>query len=118
MKLTARFSTYLYAVCRNQRLCQISEKEKEREYLYNYLKDVYYPDPGIQNTKEQQEKVFRHYFKQLSEVCRKILELYTVKLTVREIADKLGNTEKYVRKRKYECKNRLVKLVMENTDKI
>ncbi len=118
LKLTARFSTYLYAVCRNLRLCQINEKEREREFLYNYLKEVYYPEPGIQQTRDKQDKVFRYYFKQLSSVCKKILELYTIKLNVREIAMELGNTEKYVRKRKYECKNRLAKLVLENKDRV
>ncbi len=119
LKLTCSFSTYLYAVCKNQRLMQISEKKKEREYLYNYLKEVYYPEPpGIQQTKDEQEKIYRYYFKQLSNVCKKILELYTVKLPVIDIAKELGNTEKYVRKRKYECKTRLARLVMENKDRI
>ncbi len=118
LKLTARFSTYLYAVCRNMRLVQISEKEREREFLYNYLKEVYYPEQGMQQTKDQQDKVFKHYFKQLSDVCRKILELYTIRINVKDIAMELGNTENYVRKRKYECKNRLTKLVLENKDRV
>lgn len=118
LRLSARFSTYLYAVCKNLRLCQINENEREKEYLYNYLKDVYYPEPGQLQTKEKQEEKFRHYFRHLSNVCKKILELYIFKLTVKEIAKELGNTEKYVRKRKYECKNRLAKLVIENEDKI
>ena len=116
--LTARFSTYLYAVCKNLRLCQISEHEREKEYMYSYLKDVYYPEPGMLETKEKQEEKFRHYFRQLSNVCQKILEFYIFKLSVKEIAKELGNTEKYIRRRKYECKNRLAKLVMENMDKI
>ncbi len=116
--LTARFSTYLYSVCKNLRLRQINEHEREKEYMYNYLKEVYYPEPGMLVTKEKQEEKFRHYFKQLSNVCKKILEYYILKQPVKEIAKELGNTEKYVRKRKYECKNRLAKLVIENGDKL
>lgn len=116
--LTARFSTYFYAVCRNLRLCQISEKKREREYMYSYLKEVYYSEPSEYKTKESQENKFRYYFEQLSGVCKEILRLYTIKQSVKEIAEELGNTEKYIRKRKYECKNRLAKLVIENKDKV
>jgi len=118
LKLTARFTTFFYAICKNLRLCQLNEKKRENEYMYVYLNDAYYPETTANRTKELQEKKFQHYFERLSKVCREILRLYTIKLSVKEIAMELGNTEKYIRKRKYECKNRLAKLVMENKDKI
>jgi len=116
--LTARFSTYFYAVCRNLRLCQINDKKREQSHMYTYLREVYYSEPVELKTRESQENRFSHYFEQLSDVCKEILRLYTIKKSVKKIAEELGNTEKYIRKRKYECKNRLAKLVMENRDKV
>ncbi len=116
--LTSRFSTYLYAVCKNLRLCQIYEQKRENEHMYVYLNEIYHAEPKAHITKEIRENIFRYYFKLLSEVCKNILELYTIKASVKQIDVELGNTEKYIRKRKYECKNRLAKLVMENMDRV
>ena len=114
--LTASFSTYLYSVCKNLRLSQIHEQKRENEYMYVYLKEMYSPETESSKTREVRKEMFWHYFEQLSEVCKEILRLYHGKYTVKEIANELGNTENYIRKRKYECKNRLAKLVMGNKD--
>jgi RNA polymerase sigma factor (sigma-70 family) len=118
LKLTASFSTYIYSVCKNLRLVQIHKLKREKELMYVYLKDVYYPDTDSYRTKEARKEKFWYYFEQLSQVCKEILRLYQGKFSVKDIANELGNTEKYIRKRKYECKNRLAKLVMENKDSI
>ncbi|MDF1547975.1 MAG: sigma-70 family RNA polymerase sigma factor [Bacteroidales bacterium] len=114
LKLTASFSTYLYSVCKNLRLCQIYEQKRENEYMYVYLKEMYYPETESNKMHEAREKIFWHYFEKLSEVCKEILRMYHGKYSVKEIAEELGNTENYIRKRKYECKKRLTKLVKEN----
>jgi RNA polymerase sigma factor (sigma-70 family) len=116
--LTSSFSTYLYAVCKNLRLCQIYQIKRENEYMYVYLKEMYYSEKETDKIREVREKRFWHYFEQLSDVCKQILQLYHEKYSVKEIADELGNTENYIRKRKYECKNRLAKLVIENRESI
>jgi RNA polymerase sigma factor (sigma-70 family) len=116
--LTASFSTYFYAVCKNLRLCQIYQMKRENEYMYVYLKEMYYSEKESDKIREVREKRFWYYFEQLSEVCKQILQLYHGSYSVKEVAVELGNTENYIRKRKYECKNRLAKLVMENKESI
>ena len=118
LKLTAKFKTFFYAICRNLRLCQLNEQKRENDHMYTYLNDTYYAEADPERLNELRERTFQHYFDQLSKVCKEILKLYTVQLSVKEIAEELGNTEKYIRKRKYECKNRLSKLVSEDKDKI
>ncbi len=118
LQLTAKFSTYLYAVSKNLWLYQLKEQKREKEYLNVFFNDVYQLNPEENKAKELQEKQFLHYYEQLSDVCRKILKLYWLNLPVKKIANDLGNTEKYIRKRKYECKSRFVKLILENKDKI
>jgi len=118
LQLTAKFSTYLYSISKKIWMNQLYEKNREKEYMYIYLNKVYYQSFEADRLKALREKQFWYYYKQLSDVCRKILELYFSQQSIKMIADDLGNTEKYIKKRKYECKKRFIKLILENIDKI
>ncbi len=119
LNLEVKFSTFFYAVCRNilnsklkRRIVAMSYKltqsivmeEAEVNISENYDRDI-------------QKEALDYYFKKLSKSCQKILRLYWLEIPVKEIAKKTGFTEKYIRKRKYICKNKLIKLIIENPDK-
>ena len=61
---------------------------------------------------------FEYYFKQLSEVCQKLLNLYWLSYSVKEISENLGYSKNFIMKRKYECTQRLTKLIRKNTDQL
>jgi DNA-directed RNA polymerase specialized sigma24 family protein len=53
------------------------------------------------------EKIFREVFETLDPVSKKILSLYWQEVPPQEIADKLGYTYGYVRKKKSEAQSEL-----------
>ncbi|MBN2757017.1 MAG: sigma-70 family RNA polymerase sigma factor, partial [Bacteroidales bacterium] len=116
--LTAKFSTYLYAVCKNLWLYQLEKQKKDNHHLNLYYEEISIPDSNDRFEKDNQQKQFWYYYEKLSDVCKKILRLYWLKMSVNQIAIDTGNTENFIRKRKYECKNRLVELILKNNDKI
>lgn len=118
LKLTAKFSTYLYAVCKNLWLYQLNKNKVDDKLQLEDVEETYEPDYDEKYDKALQQKQFWHYYEQLSDVCRKILRLYWLDLPVKKIAEDMGNTEKYIRKRKYECKKKLVELILKNKDRI
>lgn len=116
--LTCKLLTYFYAICKNMWLMQWNKKKREDENTYVYINDIYYPEPAPSEEKELRVRKFLYYFDKMSKVCKEILKFYSYKVPVKEIAEELGNSEKYIRRRKYECKNRLLMLIEENTDDV
>jgi len=117
-KLEAKFSTYLYAVCKNLRLVQLRKQRTEDELFTPLDDNVLNKDYNEKPERDIKRKLFLHYFNELSDKCRRILRLYWLDITTKEIAETLKSTETYIRKRKYLCKKKLVELIMENKDNI
>ena len=118
-ELTSKLSTYFYAVSKNLLKVKLRKKLLEMNYK-DYNEDhKYSPDrTDILYDKNLQKNAFEYYFQSLSEVCKEILNLYWLEFSVAEISSKLGNTKNYIMKRKYECQNRLIKLIQKNPDNI
>lgn len=118
-KLTSKLSTYFYAVSKNllkvklrKELLEMNYKDYNEDYKYSGDNTDFLYDKNLQ------KNAFEHYFQTLSKVCREILNLYWLEYSVTEISDKLGNTKNYIMKRKYECQNKLIKLIKNNPDNI
>lgn len=60
---------------------------------------------------EKSNFVQRH-FVQLSEGCQTLLRLYIERISIREIAEIMGVSESFVKKKKFECKQKLIKRIM------
>jgi len=118
LKLTVTFSTYLYAVCDKLWLAGFKAKKSELNRIDVYANDIYGQDSNSMDDEEPTKSRFMHYYNQLSPVCKDIIKFYSSKSRVEESSPDMGLTEKYIRKRKYECKNRLIMLIKENWDKI
>ena len=116
--LTARFSTYLYAVSRNLWLLQLTNRKREMEQRYMYLKTGGGEDFDSRGFTDTDEKKFMHYYEQLSKVCKEIIRQYALDSSVKEISGEMKVSEKYIRRRKYECRLRLLKLIKENKDNL
>lgn len=108
-KLTCTFWSYALVVCRNlwfaknrktDRIKYVDEIDSERVSL----------EPDMQETIEQQEqlKVYRKHFEQLSEKCQQILSMFFAKVKMGEIARKLNTSESFIKKKKFTCKEDLV----------
>lgn len=111
-ELTSQFLTYLYAICRNiwsNRLRKKSGKEVSLED--SFQETVADNDPPITDDNEQYH-LYRKMFLRLGEGCQKILRLYLRKTTMETIMKKMGfSSINYTKKRKFMCKEKLVKLI-------
>jgi RNA polymerase sigma factor (sigma-70 family) len=112
-KLTSELSTYLYAIAQNLWLKKLRRKK--------YKSDVTIDDPmvykEVQELEELMEKteeyqLMREKFQLLSKKCQRVFDLswYSDK-SGKEIAEDMGWTHAYLRKRKTECKDKLIGFV-------
>jgi len=116
--LSAKFSTYLYAVSKKLWMYQQNKYKTAMDFHKSHANDIEKPLFIESYDRELQQKVFKYYFEQLSEICQKVLKLYWLEIPVPEIARKLGRKEVSIRNRKYECKKNLIDLIINNPDKI
>jgi RNA polymerase sigma factor (sigma-70 family) len=106
LKLTSSFKTYFYAICKHlwyQRL-EIMQKISLRDYRndtwntaleYNEYFDY------------EEEKLYQEHFQKLDKDCQKILENFFDKRPFKEIARALNYSPSYIKKLKFNCKEKL-----------
>lgn len=99
-----KFSTYMYAVCRN-----IWIQNRKQHYLRtNKLKEISAvaepaSDYGINDSDEAKELLAKH-FRKLGPDCQKLLRLYFNDATLDEICKEMGFTSvPHVSDKKYRC---------------
>jgi len=120
-KLTSKLSSYFYAICKNLLKVKLNKKLHELEYRnsqMNEMVEVKEESQDLLLDKNLHKQAFDYYFKKLSKSCQDVLSLYWLEYSVSQISEKLGFTKNYIMKRKYECKNKLIKLVKENPENI
>ncbi len=120
-KLDSSLKTYFIAISKNLWLQRL-----ERKYRLKYQADWEVNEPTVsyspeeEETKEENLECQRLFFKHMSELpqeCRRLLELYCLKIPYREIARLMNyKDEIYVKTRKYSCKNLLRKNIMNDPD--
>jgi len=114
--LTCKFKTYLYCVCENLWKSVIMKRQAAANYL-NRRVEVNNDDDftEIQDNKLY-EDIFHEVFETLDPVCRKILKLYWQEKSPKEIADTLGYTYGYVRKKKCEGQSEFIRRMKKHPD--
>lgn len=115
-KINCTLGTYLFSVARLQWLKELRRRKKfvdsmNSDTLEDQLEDF---SPGIISEMEGHERmaIYHKAFLKLGEDCRKILKLFYEKVPLKEIANIMGfASEKYAKKRKYQCKEKLVSFI-------
>ena len=112
--LSSQFSTFFYGICRNLWLNCRTKKSATAEVTFP--KEVKYIADDIPTEAElllvERGNLFRKAFRQLGEDCQQLLELFFQKIPMEMIATRMGyGSEGYARRRKLQCKQRLVELV-------
>lgn len=110
--LSSSFFTYLYAVSKNIWLKRLTKKGKPT-VTFSELPELMDED-DFNNTilEEERYRLFRSKFRNLSDNCRQLLSLFFKKTPMKEIVDLMGfGSVQYAKKRKFQCKQNLVKLV-------
>lgn len=112
LELNCAFKTYLYSVCRILWLKILEKKDIKR--TLNDNQDYVQLNESVEAEFIAQERyrLYQKHFKLLHKDCQKILKLFLQKKSMKEIASMMNvKSEKYLKKRKYECKENLVKRI-------
>ena len=113
LQINCTFKTYLYSVCKLLWLKQLEKRKNHNELSID--KNEYIElseDTQVLMENSERYRLYQYYFKSLSEDCRKVLELSLQKVPLKKIAGIMGyKSEKYAKKRKFICKERLVQRI-------
>lgn len=111
-KLTSSFYTFLFAICKKIWLKRLEKKRKSRVTFLGKEELLIVEELEPHLEREAQYRLFRQKFRDLSQNCQKILQLFFQGTAMKEIAEIMGlGSVQYVKKRKFQCKERLVALV-------
>ena len=116
ISLNSSFKTFFYSVCRNIWLQRLGKLKEQNHEFVDFENITAIPEPSIdeiQNIENAKHKLYQIHFLNLSEDCQKVLQLFLRKISLREIASIMGyKTEKYAKKRKFDCKEELKKRIL------
>jgi RNA polymerase sigma factor (sigma-70 family) len=111
--LTCKFMTFLYCVCEKLWKATMAKKQAAANYLRNMA--VYKNDNAGDFTDriddEVYKKIFIDVFRSLDPVSRKVLKMHCQNKTHQEIANELGYTYGYIRKKKYRAQIKMAEKV-------
>jgi len=114
--LTCKFRTFLYCICEKLWNDVIVKRRAAANYFRRRLDDR--DDKDFTEVMDDKlcEDIFRSVFESLEPSYKKVLTLYWEEMSPQEIADKLGLTYGYVRKKKSEAQAELVRKVKNHPD--
>ena len=116
LTLTTPFHVFLFMVCKRIWLKKIKK---------SYKKEVTLEDAGEFSIEENLEDnfiktrkwtLFNQKFDQLAEECRKVLKMLFNGRSGKEIAEAMGYTEEYAKRKKYKCKLSLTDLIKKDPE--
>lgn len=110
------FQTYLTSICINQWYKKCRRKSRDVEVTpeeLNVLKSS--EDLEDQLFKSERATIFWDQFYQLAEECQKVLKMALIEETsLQEVAEKMGYSYQYARKKKSRCHKGLVERIKED----
>ena len=109
--LTCRFKTYLYCVCENLWKSVLDKRHAAANYFTRMVDPDNEKDIADLMDNRLFQEIFREVFESLGAVSKNILKLYWQDVSPQEIANKLGYTYGYVRKKKCEAQTKLTEKV-------
>lgn len=113
LELTCSFKTYLYSVARKIWLKHLEKDRIKTNELTDNQIFIELEDDMDQLLSEQERfRLYQKHFLTLHKDCQAILKMFLQKVPLKEIQHRLNlASEKYVKKRKYQCKEILVKRI-------
>jgi len=113
-ELKCKLGTLVYALCKKTWKQHLEKQVAVRNYHVRKVESS--PEWDFTEETDQQiyQNIFWESFRQLEKVCQEILEGYLKELSPREIAEKLGYSYGYIRKRKSMCHSFLMKMIQDH----
>lgn len=112
--LTCKFKTYLYCICEHLWKDILDKRTAAENYLVR--RDDSEGEKDFTEIIDNQlyEQIFKEVFETIDPVGKSILKMYWQDNSPQEIADKLGYTYNYVRKKKSEAQSELTDKVKQH----
>jgi len=109
--LTCKFKTFLYCVCEHLWKRVLDKRQAASNYLTRRNEPEVEKDFTEIIDQQTYEEIFSDVFETLDPISKKILTLYWQEISPQEIADNLGYTYGYVKKKKCEAQSELTEKV-------
>ncbi len=115
-QLTCSLGTYLYSIARLLWLKELSKRSKGAFVNVDENIDfVIDNNAEIQETIQKNERLrlFREKYEELSDDCKKVLQMFLMEIPLKEITRIMGySSEQHTRNRRYRCKEALIKKIV------
>jgi len=114
LELSTTFTSYFFTVCWHIWMRELRNRQTELTNLmeYYYLEQAADNSLSQQYEKQRKYRLYQEHFQRLGKECQKLLKLFLKKYPLKEIARMMGHkSEKAAKKKKYLCKERLVKSI-------
>jgi len=112
--LTCKLKTYLYCICEHLWKDVLDKRTAAANYFSRRDDAECENDLSEEMDNRLYEEIFREVFEKLEPLSRKILKMYWQDLGPQDIADKLGYTYNYVRRKKSEAQTELCEKVKQH----
>jgi RNA polymerase sigma factor (sigma-70 family) len=112
--LQCKFKTYLYCVCENLWKTVLDKRKAASNYRAKNNEPAVEKDISEAIDRKLYDDIFKEVYETLDEASRNILNLYWQDVSAQEIAERLGYTYGYVRKKKWEAQNDFARRVKEH----
>lgn len=115
--LTCPFEAYFLLLCKRRWLNKVKEKAKMEVTIEEDLPSINKAAEKMTTDTtqyEEKQQIIERQFKALSDKCRELIKLTLEIKSLKTIAEKLGVTYAYVRKKKSVCMGQLTQLVRES----
>jgi RNA polymerase sigma factor (sigma-70 family) len=106
--LSCKLKTFLYCVCENLWKSVIAKRQAAANYFRRRVEDEDENDFTEQMDNKLYSEIFHNAFESLDTAGKNILKLYWKEMSPQKIAEKLGYTYGYVRKKKSETQAELI----------
>ena len=115
LQLTCPFESFLLLVCKRKWLNELKKRgrqgvTKDPDDVYDLGEDVFALAEQLQ-VQEEKASLFMNMFQKLGERCREIINKCLGNKPQDKVAEELGVSYAYLRKKKSECMAELIKLI-------
>jgi len=115
-QLSCKLGTLLYALCNKAWKQQLEKKVPAGKYWYRKEDDGAVDDFTEAQDEALYRKIFWDSFQKLGQTCREILQAYLMEIPPKEIAEILGRSYGFIRKKKNLCHGYLVRMIEGHPD--
>jgi RNA polymerase sigma factor (sigma-70 family) len=119
LQLSCPFDAYFFLLCKRKWLNELKKKSNQEVTISidDVFKDESVTNQIMETTDfEEKKNLFDYMFQKLGDKCKELLTLsFTIK-SMEEVAEKLGVTYAYVRKKKSLCTGQLTEMIKDSNE--